>query len=57
MQIDFSVILQAILTALILYLVKKILELDKHVEVLKTEIKHIRELYEKIIRQCGSKDI
>lgn len=57
MQVDFSVILQSVLTALVLYLVKKILELDKHVEVLKTEIKHLREAYEKIIRQCGAKGL
>lgn len=57
MQVDFSTVLQSVLTALVLYLVKKILELDKHVEVLKAEIKHLREAYEKVIRQYGAKDI
>lgn len=57
MEVDFSVVLQSVLTALILYLIKKVLELDKRVEILKTEIKHLREVYEKIIRQCGTKDI
>ncbi|MEM4863434.1 MAG: hypothetical protein QW706_09705 [Candidatus Nezhaarchaeales archaeon] len=57
MEVDFSVVLQSVLTALILYLIKKVLELDKRVEVLKTEIKHLREAYEKVIRQCRGKDI
>ncbi|MEM1673085.1 MAG: hypothetical protein QXT86_13630 [Archaeoglobaceae archaeon] len=57
MHIDFSVVLQGVLTTLVVYLTKKILDLDKHVEVLKTELKHLREIYEKVIRDCRGDSI